>query len=76
MENEQDNKQKEFSAWSLAWELGYSIALPLVIFALLGRWLDKKLATSPWLFLLGIILAVAISSFLVYKKTIEIIRRE
>ncbi len=76
MEKDKDNRQKEFSALSLAWELGYSIALPLVIFALLGRWLDKKFATSPWLFLLGIILAVTISSYLVYRKTMEIIRRE
>lgn len=73
---EKDDKKKTFSALSLAWELGYSIALPLVIFALLGRWLDGKLATSPWLFLLGIILAVSISSYLVYRKTMEIIRRE
>lgn len=73
---EKDNEQKTFSALSLAWELGYSIAVPLVIFALLGRWLDRKLATSPWLFLLGIILAVSISSYLVYRKTMEIIRRE
>lgn len=73
---EKDNKQKTFSALSLAWELGYSIALPLVVFALIGRWLDKKLETSPWLFLLGIVLAVSISSYLVYRKTMEIIRRE
>lgn len=73
---EKDNEQKTSSALSLAWELGYSIAVPLVIFALLGRWLDKKLATSPWLFLLGVVLAVSISSYLVYRKTMEIIRRE
>jgi len=72
---EKDNEQKTFSALSLAWELGYSIALPLVIFALAGRWLDRKLATSPWLFLLGIILAVSISSYLVYRKTMEIIKK-
>jgi len=72
---EKDDKNKTFSALSLAWELGYSIALPLVIFALLGRWLDKKFATSPWLFLLGIILAVTISSYLVYRKTMEIIKK-
>jgi F0F1-type ATP synthase assembly protein I len=72
---EKDDKKKTFSALSLAWELGYSIALPLVIFALLGRWLDGKLATSPWLFLLGIILAVSISSYLVYRKTMEIIKK-
>lgn len=71
-----NNESKPVSAISLAWELGYSIALPLVIFALLGRWLDKKLETSPWLFLLGIFLAVSVSSYLVYKKTIYIMGRD
>jgi LPXTG-motif cell wall-anchored protein len=57
----------------LAWELGYTIAVPLVALALGGRWLDKKLETSPWLLLAGILLSIAISSWLVYKKTLDII---
>lgn len=72
-----DNKAREknifWLALNLATELGYLIAIPLVIFALIGRLLDKKFHTSPWLLLTGILISLAISSFLIYKKTAEII---
>jgi len=64
---------KSWSAVSLAWELGYTITIPLVALALLGRFLDKKMETSPWIFLGGILLAVIVSSCLVYRKTKKII---
>ncbi len=60
--------KKSFKAIPLAFELGFTIAIPLVLFALIGRFADKSLATSPWLLLLGILLAIAISTVLVYKK--------
>ncbi|MDP3245090.1 MAG: AtpZ/AtpI family protein [bacterium] len=62
-----------FSALSLAWELGYTIAIPIVVFALLGRLIDKWLGTSPWLLLIGIFLSIIISSYGVYFKVIKII---
>ena len=67
------NSDKQFSAYSLAWQLGYTIAVPIVALALLGRFLDKKLETSPWLLLIGILLSIAISSYAIYKKTLDII---
>ena len=67
------NSDKQFSAYSLAWQLGYTIAVPIVALALLGRFLDKKLETSPWLLLFGILFSIALSSWLVYKKTLDII---
>ena len=68
--------QASFSAMSLAWELGYMIAIPLVALALIGRFMDNKLGTTPFLLLIGIIVSVAISSYMVYKKTIDIINRK
>ena len=61
------------AALSLAWELGYTIAIPIVIFAFLGRFLDKKFDSSPWLILIGIFLALLISGFAVTKKALKII---
>ena len=66
-------KNQTWSALSLAWQLGYSIAIPLVVLALGGRFLDKKFGTSPWLLLSGVILSLFISTFLVYFKTIKIL---
>ncbi len=64
---------KQFSALSLAWELGYTIAAPIVVLALGGRFLDKKLGTAPWMLLAGILISIAVSSWAVYKKTLDII---
>jgi len=61
-----------WSALALAWELGYTIAIPIVIFAIGGRFLDKKLGSSPILLLLGILLALIISSVGVYRKTMKV----
>jgi F0F1-type ATP synthase assembly protein I len=72
------NKTKEKnSIWlvlSLAWQLGYIIAIPLIFLALLGRFLDKCLNTSPWFFLVGILLAIIISTFAIYFKTVKILK--
>jgi ATP synthase protein I len=62
-----------WQALGLAWELGYTIAIPLVIFALAGRLADKWLGTAPWLLIVGIILSIYISTLLVYRKTKNII---
>ena len=71
-------KEKEQSIFkftlSFAWNLGYSIAVPLVLLALGGRFLDKKLESSPWFLIAGILISIAISSYIVYKKVIEIIK--
>jgi F0F1-type ATP synthase assembly protein I len=66
---------KSFSALSLAWQLGYTISVPIVVLALLGRWADKKLGTSPWLLLGGILLSILLSSWAIYKKTLDIIEK-
>ena len=74
-----DKETKEdngFSALSLAWELGYSIAVPLVVLALAGRFLDKKLDTAPFLLLAGILVSIFVSSYMVYKKTTDIMDRK
>jgi F0F1-type ATP synthase assembly protein I len=69
--------QEKKALWqglSLAWQLGYTIAIPLIIFALLGRFLDKRYETSP-LFLLGaIFLSLIVSGVGIYKKVFEIIK--
>lgn len=65
---------QEFSLWETAWELGYTIAVPIVGLALLGRWADKSFDTAPWLLITGIALSVFISSFLVYRKVSKVLK--
>ncbi len=68
-----------WQALSIAWELGYVIAIPIVLFGIGGRLLDKSLDTSPWLFLTGVILSIILTSVgLVwkFKKLMRTIERE
>lgn len=65
---ETPQKQGFWQALGLAWELGYIIAIPIVILGLGGRFLDKHFHTSPWLFLAGVIISIVLTSFgLVWK---------
>lgn len=61
---------------ALSFQLGYLITLPILIFAIGGRVLDKRLNTSPLFLLIGIGLAIIISAFLIYRKIKEIIKDE
>lgn len=70
-ENDSDNN---FSPFSLAFELGYIIAIPIVALGLLGRILDKKFDSSPVLLLVGIFLSIILSSFGIYRKVKKIIK--
>jgi len=76
MENNEKevSKNETWSALGFAWNLGYSIAVPLVLLALGGRLLDRKLGTSPWMLLAGIMISIIISTFVVYKKTVKILK--
>ncbi len=68
----QNQSQSSLMALQLAWELGFTIALPLVIFVLVGRYLDKYFQTTPILMLVGIFLAFFISSYAIFTKTAQI----
>ena len=50
-----------------ALQLGFSVVLPTLGFTLLGKWLDEKWGTAPWLVLAGLALALVFSLFLVYQ---------
>ena len=52
----------------LAFEVGWTIALPLVGLALLGRWLDKIFQASPLFLLTGSRLAITISIIIIVMK--------
>jgi hypothetical protein len=57
----QNPKDQNFDKWrmaSLAFDLGFIIALPLVVMGLLGKYLDGRFGTKPWLTLAGTLLAI------------------
>ncbi len=70
---EDNKKTPDFNAWLLAWELGYTIAIPIVVFALIGRMADKYFQSSPWFLLFGIVVSIVMSTVLVYKKVARLL---
>ena len=60
---------------NLAMELGFIIALPLLVFAFAGKWLDDRLALStPWFTLLGMVIAITSTTIWLTKKLKEYIK--
>ncbi|MEK7606966.1 MAG: AtpZ/AtpI family protein [Patescibacteria group bacterium] len=71
-----EKRESLWGALGLAWELGYLIAVPIVIFGLIGRSIDRRFATSPWFLLAGIFVALVVTAFAVYRKTLGILKDE
>ncbi|MDD5437896.1 MAG: AtpZ/AtpI family protein [Patescibacteria group bacterium] len=69
-----DNGLSLAQAFNLAWQFGYTMAIPLVVLAIGGRLLDKYLNTSPLFILIGIFVSIIISSILVGMKAVKIIQ--
>jgi F0F1-type ATP synthase assembly protein I len=61
-------------ALGLVGQLGFTIAVPLVVLALVGRLADKHYGTSPWLLLAGIGLSIIISSLALVRKFSALMR--
>lgn len=78
MDNAQKSeKQRTIGIWSalgLAGQIGYVIAIPIIILALLGRIADSRLGTTPLFLLLGMFLAVATSSIWIYYKSKKMLK--
>lgn len=64
-------KKNLLFSFGLIGQIGFSTAIPLVVLGLLGRYLDKRFSTGPYLFLAGLVLATVIIYFLIR----EIVKR-
>ncbi|MBU1915553.1 AtpZ/AtpI family protein, partial [Patescibacteria group bacterium] len=49
-------------------EFGFIIAAPIVILALLGKWLDGRYDTAPLFLVSGFILAALLSAVSIYRR--------
>jgi hypothetical protein len=71
-----DPKVNKWGLVNLAMELGFIIALPLVAFALGGKWLDQRIGNdTPWFTLLGVILAITFTTMWLTKRIKELINK-
>lgn len=53
---------------SIAFQLGFIIALPVIFFGYVGKWLDERAGTYPLLTLIGILTAIIFTSIWMYRK--------
>lgn len=65
-----------WQAIGFAWDFGIIVVVPLVVLAIGGRYLDRQLDTSPWLFLTGAVVAIIISSILVVARLSQLIAKQ
>lgn len=70
-----NNYQKNIAAFGLVWELIYNLAIPVVVFTLIGNYLDKKLGYNFLFILIGGIFGIALALFIVYKKSASFKKR-
>lgn len=50
--------------------VGIQLGLTLTLFALLGRWLDARLGTSPWLLLVCVFVGASAGFYSIYRRVI------
>ena len=70
-----NNKKPEQPWWqpaiALFLQLSVWIAGPIIIAIFLGRWLDERYGTSPWLFLATVGAAFIISNVGIVKQSLK-----
>lgn len=62
------DRDYQFLGLRIVGDFGATIAVPVVLLALLGKWLDARWGTRPWLLIAGFALAAAISALSILKK--------
>ncbi|MBI5728650.1 MAG: AtpZ/AtpI family protein [Candidatus Magasanikbacteria bacterium] len=70
---EEQNKPKNdhsyyLFALKIVGDFGATISIPIVALALLGKYLDERWQTGPWLLILGFALSLLISGKIIYRK--------
>lgn len=68
---DKNGDQKTVSQWQaleFVWDILFAIAVPTVLFALGGRWLDARYKTSPLFTAIGLVLALIVGGVIVAKK--------
>lgn len=68
--NSQKSKSREYYmfAFKIMGDFGATIAVPVVLFVLIGQYLDGRYGKSPLFTVVGFALAAFISGKMIYKK--------
>lgn len=56
--------------------LGFQFAASILVFLFLGRWLDRRFGTEPWLLLSGVFVGAAAAFYSIYRQLMADLERE
>ena len=56
--------------------LGLQFGLAIIVFMFVGKWLDGRLGTSPWLLILGVFTGAAGGFYSIYRRLMDDQKRE
>jgi F0F1-type ATP synthase assembly protein I len=48
--------------------LGFQFLVAILLFLFIGKWLDSRLGTSPWLLILGVVVGATASTVSMYRR--------
>jgi len=48
--------------------MGFQFVVAVLLFLFLGKWLDSRLGTAPWLLILGVFFGAGASMFAMYRR--------
>jgi len=72
-------KKELIFSFSLIGKVGIATALPVVVFGLLGRYLDRRFMTSPKIFIALIIFSLLISILMlmqIVKEALKVVNKK
>jgi F0F1-type ATP synthase assembly protein I len=71
------NTNKNFGyALSIGMQLGFMIALPLIICMVAGIFIDKKLGTFPIFLILSVFIGMALTIISIYKSVLPFLEKK
>jgi ATP synthase protein I len=56
--------------------LGMQFVVAILLFLFLGKWLDDRLGTTPWLLIAGVFLGASASFYSIYRRLMADQKRE
>ncbi|MSU75649.1 MAG: AtpZ/AtpI family protein [Candidatus Magasanikbacteria bacterium] len=66
--NKTTDREYYLFALRIVGDFGASIAIPVVVFVLIGHYFDEKYHHAPWFTVIGFALAALSSGKIIYKK--------
>ncbi|MFH0857492.1 MAG: AtpZ/AtpI family protein [Candidatus Magasanikbacteria bacterium] len=72
MTEDKSKKTSDREYWMFAMKIvgnfGATIAAPVVVFVMIGQYLDEKYSRGPWFTVLGFVVSALLTGLMIYRK--------